>query len=57
VASLSPELFLRRTGISVSSQPIKGTRSRPADELLARRQREMLERSGKDRAENVMIAT
>jgi para-aminobenzoate synthetase/4-amino-4-deoxychorismate lyase len=55
VASLSPELFLRRTGTSVLSRPIKGTRSRPADELLARRQREALERSAKDRAENVMI--
>jgi para-aminobenzoate synthetase / 4-amino-4-deoxychorismate lyase len=55
VASLSPELFLRRTGLSVWSQPIKGTRSRPADEHLARRQREVLQRSAKDRAENVMI--
>jgi para-aminobenzoate synthetase / 4-amino-4-deoxychorismate lyase len=55
VASLSPELFLRRTGRSVWSQPIKGTRSRPADEVLARQQRELLERSAKDRAENVMI--
>ncbi|MDX6392330.1 MAG: para-aminobenzoate synthetase / 4-amino-4-deoxychorismate lyase [Streptosporangiaceae bacterium] len=55
VASLSPEMFLRRTGTSVWSQPIKGTRSRPADERLARRQREVLERSAKDRAENMMI--
>ena len=55
VASLSPELFLRRSGTSVQSQPIKGTRSRPAGELPARRERELLERSAKDRAENVMI--
>ena len=55
VASLSPELFLRRRGMTVQSQPIKGTRSRPAGELPARRQRELLERSAKDRAENVMI--
>jgi para-aminobenzoate synthetase/4-amino-4-deoxychorismate lyase len=55
VASLSPELFLRRRGTTVLSQPIKGTRSRPAGELPARRQRELLERSAKDRAENVMI--
>ncbi len=55
VASLSPELFLRRTGTTVWSQPIKGTRSRPADEQAARRERERLERSAKDRAENVMI--
>ena len=55
VASLSPELFLRRTGTSVWSRPIKGTRSRPAGEQAARRQRAVLERSAKDRAENVMI--
>jgi para-aminobenzoate synthetase/4-amino-4-deoxychorismate lyase len=55
VASLSPELFLRRTGTGVLSRPIKGTRSRPIDELLARRQRAALECSAKDRAENVMI--
>ncbi len=55
VASLSPELFLRRSGTSVQSQPIKGTRSRPAAELPAQRERELLERSAKDRAENVMI--
>ncbi len=55
VASLSPELFLRRREATVQSQPIKGTRSRPAGELPARRQRELLERSAKDRAENVMI--
>ena len=39
----------------VWSRPIKGTRSRPAGELLARQQRERLERSAKDQAENVMI--
>jgi para-aminobenzoate synthetase / 4-amino-4-deoxychorismate lyase len=55
VASLSPELFLRRTGTSVLTQPIKGTRPRPAGEPGARQQRERLERSAKDRAENVMI--
>jgi para-aminobenzoate synthetase / 4-amino-4-deoxychorismate lyase len=55
VASLSPELFLRRTGTSVLTQPIKGTRPRPAGEPGARRQRQLLERSAKDRAENVMI--
>jgi para-aminobenzoate synthetase/4-amino-4-deoxychorismate lyase len=55
VASLSPELFLRRTGTSVLSQPIKGTALRAADEAAAGRQREALERSAKDQAENVMI--
>ncbi len=47
VASLSPELFLSRTGRTVRSAPIKGTR--PAD------RRAELEASEKDRAENVMI--
>ena len=47
VASLSPEIFLLRTGRTVRSAPIKGTR--PAD------RREELARSEKDRAENVMI--
>jgi para-aminobenzoate synthetase/4-amino-4-deoxychorismate lyase len=55
VASLSPELFLRRTGTSVLSRPIKGTALRPEDEAAARRQREALEHSAKDQAENVMI--
>ncbi len=55
LASLSPELFLRRTGRSVQTQPIKGTRARPAGDQAARREREALERSAKDRAENVMI--
>jgi para-aminobenzoate synthetase/4-amino-4-deoxychorismate lyase len=47
VASLSPELFVMRTGRTVRSAPIKGTR--PAD------RRAELAASEKDRAENVMI--
>jgi para-aminobenzoate synthetase component I len=48
VASLSPELFLRRRGETVTSSPIKGTLPRHADpsELRA---------SAKDVAENIMI--
>jgi para-aminobenzoate synthetase / 4-amino-4-deoxychorismate lyase len=55
VASLSPELFLRRTGRTVLSRPIKGTHQRSPDGRQARRQRARLERSVKNRAENVMI--
>jgi para-aminobenzoate synthetase / 4-amino-4-deoxychorismate lyase len=55
VASFSPELFLRRAGNTVVTRPIKGTRYRPADDAGARREREILLDSGKDRAENVMI--
>ncbi|RDG38533.1 chorismate-binding protein [Streptomyces corynorhini] len=43
IATASPELYLRRTGRTVESGPIKGT-ARTAGELLA-----------KDHAENVMI--
>ncbi len=48
VASLSPELFLRRRGEDVSSSPIKGTvpADAPPQRLLA---------SEKDIAENIMI--
>ncbi len=55
VASLSPELFLRRTGGAVVSKPIKGTTRRSGESRQATRQRDDLERSAKDRAENVMI--
>jgi para-aminobenzoate synthetase / 4-amino-4-deoxychorismate lyase len=54
VASLSPELFLRRVGRAVTSKPIKGTIRRSSQET-ATLQRSLLEASAKDRAENVMI--
>ncbi len=55
VASMSPELFVRRTGDRVLSSPIKGTRARPPGAVAARASREELTRSAKDGAENVMI--
>jgi para-aminobenzoate synthetase component 1 len=48
VASLSPELFLRRAGDAVTSSPIKGTLPRAADPSALRA-------SVKDVAENIMI--
>jgi para-aminobenzoate synthetase component 1 len=48
VASLSPELFLRRCGETVTSSPIKGTLPRHADPAELRA-------SVKDVAENIMI--
>ncbi|MEH3140369.1 MAG: aminodeoxychorismate synthase component I [Mycobacterium kyogaense] len=48
VASLSPELFLRRCGEEVTSSPIKGTLPRHADPVALRA-------SVKDVAENIMI--
>jgi para-aminobenzoate synthetase/4-amino-4-deoxychorismate lyase len=55
VASLSPELFLRRTGANVVSRPIKGTGHRSSRPQQAAEQRGDLQRSAKNRAENVMI--
>jgi len=55
VASLSPELFLRRAGGTVVSRPIKGTAPRSAGHEQAEAERARLARSAKDRAENVMI--
>jgi para-aminobenzoate synthetase / 4-amino-4-deoxychorismate lyase len=55
VASLSPELFIARTGDEVRTAPIKGTRPRPADAVAAEVQRADLAGAAKDRAENVMI--
>lgn len=53
VVSLSPELFLARTGRRVRSTPIKGTLPRRGDADAANA--ELLRRSAKDIAENVMI--
>jgi anthranilate/para-aminobenzoate synthase component I/branched-subunit amino acid aminotransferase/4-amino-4-deoxychorismate lyase len=55
IASLSPELFLARSGDVVRTAPIKGTRPRPDDPRAAEAQRAELAASTKDRAENVMI--
>ncbi len=55
VASFSPELLVTRKGRQVTTEPIKGTRARAADSAADERMRDELERSEKDRAENVMI--
>ena len=49
LCSASPELFLRRRGRHVLTEPIKGTAPRESGAA------EALSRSAKDRAENVMI--
>jgi para-aminobenzoate synthetase component 1 len=55
VLSISPELFLARTGEVVTTRPIKGTRPRGADAAEDARLRAELESSEKDRAELAMI--
>jgi para-aminobenzoate synthetase/4-amino-4-deoxychorismate lyase len=54
IASLSPELFLRRRGEHVVTAPIKGTMVREAGPAAAAARARLLA-SGKDAAEHVMI--
>jgi len=55
LASLSPELYLRRDGRRVVSSPIKGTRPRGADPHADAEAEAELLGAEKDRAEHVMI--
>jgi para-aminobenzoate synthetase/4-amino-4-deoxychorismate lyase len=55
IASLSPELFVRRHGDALVTAPIKGTAPRDADPAVAAAALHRLQRSGKDAAEHVMI--
>jgi para-aminobenzoate synthetase/4-amino-4-deoxychorismate lyase len=55
VVSASPELFLRRCGRHVRTEPIKGTAARGADAGQDESAAAALVASEKDRAENVMI--
>ena len=55
LASVSPERFLKRTGDTLWTHPIKGTRPRGADAASDEAQRAELANSIKDRAENLMI--
>jgi para-aminobenzoate synthetase/4-amino-4-deoxychorismate lyase len=55
LASLSPELYLRRDGRRVVSSPIKGTRPRGADPHADAEAEAELQGAEKDRAEHVMI--
>jgi aminodeoxychorismate synthase component I len=55
IVSGSPECFLARVGLQISSYPIKGTRQRGTNSLDDQHQAAWLQNSEKDRAENVMI--
>lgn len=55
VVSVSPETFLRVTGRTVVSRPIKGTRPRRGDARLDAEEAAALSASAKDSAEHVMI--
>ncbi|CAN5146497.1 anthranilate synthase component I family protein [soil metagenome] len=51
----SPERFLKKTGSSLISQPIKGTRPRGKSEIEDQQLKEELFNDPKERSENVMI--
>ncbi|HEY5428070.1 MAG TPA: anthranilate synthase component I family protein [Solirubrobacteraceae bacterium] len=55
IASLSPELFLRRRGRHIVTGPIKGTIARDRDPGIAAAALQRLRGSAKDAAEHVMI--
>lgn len=55
ILSISPERFLSVNGGVVQTKPIKGTRPRQENSLRDAEQREALEGSVKDKAENLMI--
>ncbi|WNM18447.1 anthranilate synthase component I family protein [Flavobacterium capsici] len=53
--SASPERFLKKEGLKVISQPIKGTSKRYEDEILDNQSKLDLQNSPKERSENIMI--
>jgi len=53
--SASPERYLKKTGTTVVSQPIKGTEKRAQPPLDDQQLIEALEQNPKERAENIMI--
>ena len=55
ILSLSPELFLGRSGNKLVAKPMKGTMARAADKDTDQKLAAALESSPKDRAENLMI--
>lgn len=51
----SPERYIQKKDNKLISQPIKGTAARSEDEIIDNQNKEVLERSPKERSENVMI--
>jgi para-aminobenzoate synthetase/4-amino-4-deoxychorismate lyase len=55
ICSASPELFFGLDGLSIQARPMKGTAPRGLTAFDDRQRRDELQRSDKQRAENVMI--
>ncbi len=55
ILSFSPELFFKKTGNKIKTMPMKGTIGRGSNESEDKKNAEILKKSIKDRAENIMI--
>jgi len=55
ILSFSPELFVARSGTTLTVRPMKGTAARHPDPVQDQRNADRLRASEKDRAENLMI--
>lgn len=55
ICSASPECFLRKTGLQISTFPIKGTRKRLQDKKQDQKQIDELLNSSKEAAEHLMV--
>ncbi|TPG41521.1 anthranilate synthase component I family protein [Flavobacterium pectinovorum] len=53
--SASPERYLKKTGETLISQPIKGTSKRSSDPIEDEKSKQFLQSDAKERAENIMI--
>ena len=53
--SASPERYLKKSGETIISQPIKGTSKRSSDPVEDEKSKQFLENDSKERAENIMI--
>jgi para-aminobenzoate synthetase component I len=51
----SPERFLKKTGLQLLSQPIKGTSKRNSDINIDQENKKHLQESNKEKSENVMV--
>ena len=53
--SASPERYLKKVGVKIISQPIKGTSKRISDPIEDEKSKDILVSDAKERAENIMI--
>ncbi|MWB95426.1 aminodeoxychorismate synthase component I [Flavobacterium sp. GA093] len=53
--SASPERYLKKSGETIISQPIKGTSKRSSNPVEDEKSKQFLENDSKERAENIMI--